>query len=105
MKIANVEGTPKFKSSFYLCAGNKRPAEDVGKTSFKMTKEYLLRIEALSKTGILFYSQELFQIMFIANLVPMDLQKIYLGSIILAEADDCNSHNIPEIAALTKNCF
>ncbi|XP_042473483.1 BTB/POZ domain and ankyrin repeat-containing protein NPR1-like [Zingiber officinale] len=50
MKLANVEGTPKFKSSFYLCAGNKRSAEDVVKMSFKMTKEHLSRIEALSKT-------------------------------------------------------
>lgn len=81
MKIANVEGTPKFKSSYYLCVGNKRYAEDVVKTS-KMTEEHLSRIEALSKTGILFYSQELFQIMLIANLVPMNLQKIYMGSII-----------------------
>ncbi|WOL03015.1 BTB/POZ domain and ankyrin repeat-containing protein NPR1 [Canna indica] len=52
MKNANVEGTPKFESSYllHLCSGKKRLAEDVVKTSFQMKEEYLSRIEALTKT-------------------------------------------------------
>ncbi|XP_009392990.2 BTB/POZ domain and ankyrin repeat-containing protein NPR1-like [Musa acuminata AAA Group] len=52
MNNANVDGTLKVHSSCltHFCAGNKRSAEDVVKASFRMTEEYLSRMEALTKT-------------------------------------------------------
>ncbi|CAL9049050.1 unnamed protein product [Musa banksii] len=55
MNNANVDGTLKVHSSCltHFCAGNKRSAEDVVKASFRMTEEYLSRMEALTKTAFI----------------------------------------------------